>query len=110
MKLIDMHPEWIGNGGSGVTDAQGRTVERIEKAGVEFDCPCGNNDSYHRLYIPFANPVGIDAVKDRKGWKRTGDTFESMSLSPSILRAKIHGGCGWHGWLIDGELRGQIEG
>ena len=38
-------------------------------------------------------------------WQRTGDTFETLTLHPSILRSPQKGGCGWHGWVTNGEVR-----
>jgi len=34
-------------------------------------------------------------------WTRTGDTFETLTLRPSILRMD---GCRWHGFVTNGEV------
>lgn len=49
----------------------------------------------------FQNPIdgGNPARSGGPQWSRTGGTFETMSLSPSIM---MHGH--YHGWVHDGEL------
>ena len=52
------------------------------------------------------NPVdgGPRFPYDHHYWERTGDTFETLKLTPSIQRV---GGCGWHGFIgkdIPGEV------
>lgn len=32
-------------------------------------------------------------------WQREGETFDTLKLTPSILRSKDKGGCGWHGFI-----------
>jgi len=73
-------------------------------AGIFFDCPCGCNQ---RRHVAFSNPIHGEnnLSKDRPVWKRTGDKFESMTLTPSIHIVKEKGGCGWHGYLTDGEFK-----
>jgi hypothetical protein len=51
--------------------------------------------------VPFANPIGPGPHVNEKGWRRTGDTFDTLTLTPSILRI---GGCGWHGFVTNGEV------
>lgn len=34
--------------------------------------------------------------------KRVGDTFDILTLTPSILRIKPS--CGWHGFITNGEV------
>jgi hypothetical protein len=62
----------------------------------------------HRCYIPFSNPIGCD--HERAGWHREGETFETLTLTPSIFRNPARGGCGWHGWITRGAVTGQVEG
>lgn len=69
------------------------------------DCPCGNRDETHQLYVPFANPLdGGPSMQTgtRNGWQRIGETFETLTLTPSILR--IAPSCGWHGFITNGEV------
>lgn len=59
-----------------------------ERIGMVFKCPgC-------------QEPLGIQSHSEPK-W--TID-FEKLTAKPSILHDKTKGGCGWHGYLTDGEL------
>jgi len=100
MRLIDLNPCWVGHGGEGVTDtATGAAIPRREQVAIDFDCPCGCGS---RCCIEFANPLdgGPPTRTDDHTWTRTGDTFETLTLTPSIQRV---GGCGWHGHITNGE-------
>lgn len=101
MKLIDLHPHWIGAGGEGISDQDGHPVPKRVGVGVVFDCPCGCESP---CYVPFTNPLdGGPAHNDGHAtWQRTGETFETLTLTPSILRMPAKGGCGWHGHVTDG--------
>ena len=104
MKLIDLNPEWIITGGEGITQ-DGNPVTRREGMGVSFDCPCGKEHlSYEkRAYIFFDNPFdgGTNSYGGKSLWKRTGDTFDNLTLTPSIQRM---GDCKWHGFITKGEI------
>jgi len=103
MRLIDLNPEFVGHGGEGVYRSDtGEPVPRTERAGIIFDCPCGNTDEDHRLFVPFANPIGPGPLISQQGWQRRGDDVETLTLTPSILR---HTDCAWHGFITDGEVR-----
>lgn len=103
LKLVDLQPVFACHGGSGVTRSDtGEPIAETRGIGVIFDCPCGNHDEAHRCYVPFANPIGPGPYVPEKGWQRTGDSFETLSLTPSILRI---GGCGWHGYITAGEVK-----
>ena len=87
MRLTDLEPRLYGHGGEGV--------------GMTFLCPCGCGI---RAAVTFRNPIDGLGPFDAGGtptWKREGDTFETMTLSPSILRTT---GCKWHGWIRNGEI------
>lgn len=95
MKLTDLNPRW-----SYWSHLPGRI-------GVNFDCPVHRN---HRVYVPFANPLddGLPEVR-RHLWTRTGDTFETLSLSPSVDYTKYDNGATrdptcWHGHVTNGEV------
>jgi hypothetical protein len=90
MKLTDLHPVFLGG-------ADGRTG-----VGVQFDCPCGADDS--PCYVPFANPLDDGPQYGAQGWQRTGETFDTLTLTPSILRTFSTCGCQWHGWITNGEV------
>lgn len=104
MKLVDLNPQWLGAGGEGVTRADGSPAPERHGVGVAFDCPCGNHDEYHRCYVPFANPLDGGEQLEARGWQRTGETFETLTLTPSIFRKVENGGCGWHGFITNGDV------
>ena len=61
------------------------------------------------LGVWFANPIdgGPPAPPDimpKPRWQRTGDTFETISLSPSIDASSADCGGHWHGWITNGEV------
>lgn len=131
MKLTDLHPQFMRAGGEGISQPSARPCTRCngsgcadchqtgkeyepapERHGVSLlcDCPCGKCDEHHQLHVPFANPIdGGPGLHGEKGWQRTGDTFETLTLKPSILRSRALGGCGWHGYITNGEVTGQVE-
>lgn len=71
--------------------------------GVVFDCPI-HDDCW--ISVPFANPLdGAGAFESNvKGWHRIGDTFENLTLSPSIKVLGGKDGCEWHGFIRDGRF------
>lgn len=102
MKLTDLDPRWCSSGGEGVT-RNGQPVPERDGIGVSFDCPCGCDQ---RCVVLFENPT--DGGPRLEGytktlWQRTGDTFETLTLTPSILRTPPRG-CGWHGFITNGEV------
>lgn len=115
MKLLELEPRWFDVPGvGGAID------------GVSFRCPCAaclaNPAKQVRLGVQFT-PIGVDRVvaamtqKEKLRhvhelgtfdvppgiiWKRTGETFETLTLSPSInAEASGH----WHGFITKGEIR-----
>lgn len=100
MRLVDLDPKWIGYGGKGITDADGNPVPERKGIAVYFNCPCGCN---HPVSVSFKNPLdgGPPPIPERTYWQRTGDTFETLTLTPSILRLS---GCRWHGFITNGEI------
>jgi hypothetical protein len=89
------------------------------KDGVTFLCP---HCRQRRLGIQFANPVGGQATppmtqKEKRlhihelrtfdigmstVWQRTGETFDDLTLSPSVdASASGH----WHGHVTNGEVK-----
>ena len=108
-RLIDCNPSWSGS------------MRRIR-----FDCPEGHADCW--LSIPFTPPLDgappMAAQQNGAQWDRTGDTFETLTLTPSIRRvaefasreAAIAAGCipeyvteellcAMHVNLIDGQFQ-----
>lgn len=84
-KLVDLNPKFIGYARS----ASGE--------GVNFDCPtCGPK---HVLAAYFSNPIdGQPAKISEAYWMRHGETFEELTVSPSILYP-----C-FHGWIEAGRV------
>lgn len=110
MRLTDLNPQFLNSGGEGISQADGSPAPLRTGVGVDFDCPCGNHDDGHRCYVPFANPLdGGPGLHGERGWQRTGETFEALTLTPSILRVRGRGGCGWHGFITNGEVTGRVE-
>lgn len=107
MKLTDLHPQFLGAGGEGIYKSDGTPAAKREGVGILMDCPCGQCDEFHQLYVPFDNPLdgGPPLEPGHPRWHRTGDTFETLTLTPSILRSRDKGGCGWHGFITNGEVR-----
>lgn len=101
MKLTDLNPEWIGSGGAGITNsADGSPVPRREGTMLMFSCPCGCPEPIAVYVNPPLDGQPADE-RCKPVWQRTGDAFESLTLTPSILR---RGGCGWHGFVTNGEI------
>lgn len=84
------------------------------RVAVQFRCPGCQRE---RIVIPFANPPdGGPASPDmnRRGvlWLRTGETLETLTLSPSVDFSHVNGSgdagnpwreCRWHGWIQNGK-------
>ena len=104
MRLADLNPVFLSSGGPGISDARtGEPIAKTEGVGVMFDCPCGDHSEEHRCYVPFRNPIGPGPMvrNTEQGWYREGETFDTLTLTPSILRV---GGCGWHGFITQGKI------
>lgn len=111
MKLTDLNPRFVSSGGEGITDGQGNPVPERQGVGLGFDCPCAkctaqrtgdfDRDFHLRVFVDFTNPLdGGPANNDRRPtWHRTGETFDTLVLQPSILSDAAKGGCGWHGYV-----------
>jgi hypothetical protein len=102
MKLTDLNPRWVGAGGDGIRDRNGSPVPYQHGIGLLCDCPCGKCNV--PLYVQFKQPLDGGPPPDKSGaplWDRTGETFENLTLRPSILRKD---GCGWHGFITNGEV------
>jgi len=75
-------------------------LEKDQTCYVLFDCPEGHDDCRHA--IPFTPSLeGVATPCEHALWQRTGDTVDTLTLSPSILRrpryasreAAIEAGC-----------------
>ena len=113
-KLVDCNPSWVEYySAAGQTDA------------IMFECPEGHEDHEDcKHVIPFT-PALDGSPTERYGaqWQRTGDTFETLSLTPSIARRPRHASreaaiaagciaeyvtesmlCAFHGFITNGEI------
>lgn len=88
MKLTQLEPKWWADSGR-------------HGQGIRFNCP----HCYEFIIaIAFANPLdggpAYDAP-DMLTWQRTGETFETLTLSPSIDASKLGH---WHGHVVNGQI------
>lgn len=99
MKLAELDPHFFSDG------------EERHGMGISFECPHCRD---HRLGVYFANPIdgGPPATEESRRWtdgtgrlrmmplwQRTGDTFETISLSPSVDASESGH---WHGFITNG--------
>jgi hypothetical protein len=95
VRLADLNPKW--------TTPVRFSVEL--PTGISFLCPCCKE---LRLSVPFNNPIDPDSLlaatnwqASQPAWHRTGDTFDTLSLLPSIdYSASGH----WHGHISNGAV------
>jgi len=82
----------------------GVVPERPVKCGLLIRCPnCGMRGGvYFRNVIgdPQGQELFLKAFAGEPMWDRTGDTLETMSLSPSVM---MNGH--FHSWVRDGKLK-----
>lgn len=69
--------------------------------GLVFECPIHEDCN---IGVQFSNPIGGGDAEEtgRPAWRRTGETIEKLTLSPSI---RVNGGatgCEWHGFIKNG--------
>jgi hypothetical protein len=116
LRLVDCNPRWIDHG---VGDG------RFHGRGIQFDCPEGHEHCWHS--IPFTPALDGTAstgwYSSGAVWQRTGDTFETLTLSASIARRPQHASreaaiasgcrpeyvtesllCAFHGFIRDGGI------
>lgn len=93
MTLLELNPKWV-------TQKEGR-----QGMGISFDCPCCHKQ---RLVVMFKNPLdGLDSFNDSNyvdktvTWIREGDTFETLTLNPSVDASKHKH---WHGFIKNGQI------
>ncbi len=94
-KLKDLQARFVGAGGDGVFLADGSPAPKRTGVGLLFKCPCGKpHDEYDLVCVMFANPLdGGPSLQEgtRPKWQRTGDTIDTITLTPSILRTNPDG-------------------
>lgn len=112
-RLVDCNPAWAAAN-------NGTTIRYLQ-----FDCPEGHADCRHS--IPFSPALdGTPQTSPQHNgaqWDRTGDTFETITLTPSIRRIPQHVSrdaalaagcipeyitesllCAFHGFIKNGEI------
>ncbi len=89
IKLTELNPKWVNWRGK-------------ERGGIGFQCPlhrdgdCKDNAMIgNRIVIPFKEA-------EQNGWDKTGDSFDNITLSPSIMPMNENGTPHWHGWIRKG--------
>jgi hypothetical protein len=103
MKLTELAAGFYGAGGDGISNADGSPVPKRDGLGVILECPCGACGE--NMALQFRNPLDGGAMREpnQPSWQRTGDTLETLTLRPSVYRPKEKGGCGWHGYITNGD-------
>lgn len=79
MKLVELNPHY------GETDGI--------RTHVIFDCP---RCQQHQITVPIP--------PHEKAWQVIGDSFENLTLSPSIDHDSPVMNCRWHGFITDGDI------
>ncbi len=99
MKLTELGPRWVG--------IHNWSSDSIFRIGLSFRSPL-TGQRLAVLFKPAIDPDGLmakygwgDFFPEARKWDRTGDTFEALTLSPS-LDFSAHGD--WHGFIKNGEL------
>lgn len=91
--LADLHPRWFRDRSNMV-------------CGLSFLCPHCKKE---RMAVKFSPPLPImsedltpfDFDDGRPIWLRQGDTFETLTLQPSINLAHLGH---WHGFIVAGKM------
>jgi hypothetical protein len=113
MRLTELEPRWIGL--SGTVNPSGEEWHEGDGTvtfGISFLCPKTRD---HRIAVQFEPhlgdvahthwPAGLVRIGQHI-WTRGGDTFDTLTLSPSIDASQYTecgGGC-WHGFIRNGEV------
>ena len=66
------------------------------RVGLSFQCPTHGD---HDIPVFVDPPFDDGPTADTRCWARTGDTWDTLTLTPSIDVP----GC-WHGFITDGEV------
>lgn len=100
MKLTELEPHWVG--------LHNWCSDSIYRIGVSFNSP----KTGKRLAVLFTPAIDPDRLAEKYGWpeahpqalkwKRTGETFETLTLTPSL---DFSAGGDWHGFVTVGEVR-----
>lgn len=91
MRLSDAHPSWA-------------TVGAASPSGLWFDCPgacCAGAEERGRLYVPFTPALDGTPLSGEPRWQRTGNTFGTLTLAPSVQAKGEHD---WQGFIRSGHI------
>lgn len=100
MRLTDLNPRWCCDADIVIGGVKKHFDNRHGMA-VSFDCPhCRQT----RIAVWFANPIdGLIPTDDAEHlWQRTGETFDTLTLTPSVDASSVGH---WHGFISAGEIR-----
>jgi hypothetical protein len=99
MKLTELKPKWVVEHEYGDWDENLKTNPKRRGMGITFLCP---HCQQTRIGVMFTNPIdGLKPAYINSGlWQRTGETFETLTLSPSIDTSQCKH---WHGFITNGE-------
>ena len=102
MKLTELDPRWIAD-------------DNRHGMGISFNCPL--HKDCIRFGVMFENPVDGKEPRHNDGthlWHREGDSFEDLTISPSIAVTYVEGDAitplgmagkeHWHGFVRNGEI------
>jgi hypothetical protein len=99
MRLIELRPKWV-------LPTHLWSSDEPYWVGLSFDCPV----CHKRLAVLFSPPIDPHNLREKYGWpemnteqikwNRTGDTFDNLTLNPSI-NFMPHD---WHGNITSGEI------
>lgn len=92
-RLVDCDPRWAGR--------EGRTYFLV------FACPEGHEDCRHRIpFTPSLEGVAMASPQVNGAvWVRTGDTFDTLTLQPSIKRIPTdNDACAMHINITNGAI------
>lgn len=100
MKLAELNPRWACDADIVIGGVKQHFEGRTGMA-VSFDCP---HCQQTRLAVWFANPIdGLPPTDDAEHlWQRTGETFDTLTLSPSVDASKYGH---WHGYIVNGDAK-----
>ena len=100
MELTKLNPRWVG--------LHNWCSDSVFNIGISFDSPI-TGKRLAVLFKPAIDPDRLmvknqwgDYFPQSKKWERIGDTFETLTLKPS-LDFSNHGE--WHGVIANGDVR-----
>lgn len=87
VKLTELEPTWWGRDGR-------------HGLGITFLCP---HCRKQKISVAFINPLdgGSTYPDDKPFWTREGESFETLTIKPSINASKIGH---WHGFIRGGDI------